>query len=242
MPDVASYSPIDSVYASGDGSRMPVWLRVFLVLGVAAAAAQSRGEPPSASRARGSPARRIEHLVVIFQENHSFDAYFSTYPVALNPPGQPQFHARPNTPSVNGLTRTLIDRNPNQSKPFRIDRREAYTCDQDHEYTVEQRARNGGLRDQFPRFAAQPPTNARQFCRKNAAGQWDTVMGYFDGNTVTAYWSYAQRFAMSDNHFATLAGQSTRGALVLTTGDSRGVLCGPKQSAYGDVPECEIGR
>src|SRR5262245_58413298 len=28
----------------------------------------------------------IKHLVVIFQENHSFDAYFATYPVAANPP------------------------------------------------------------------------------------------------------------------------------------------------------------
>jgi hypothetical protein len=50
----------------------------------------------------------IEHLVVIFQENHSFDAYFATYPLALNPPGQPTFRARPGTPSVNGLTPALI--------------------------------------------------------------------------------------------------------------------------------------
>ena len=33
------------------------------------------------------PKTPIEHLVVIFQENHSFDVYFATYPVALNPPG-----------------------------------------------------------------------------------------------------------------------------------------------------------
>src|SRR5215470_5301184 len=31
----------------------------------------------------------IEHLVVIFQENVSFDHYFATYPVALNPAGEP---------------------------------------------------------------------------------------------------------------------------------------------------------
>jgi phospholipase C len=33
----------------------------------------------------------IEHLVVIFQENVSFDHYFATYPVALNPSGEPSF-------------------------------------------------------------------------------------------------------------------------------------------------------
>ena len=81
------------------------------------------------------------------------------------------------TPSVNGLTPTLIERNPNSSKPFRIDRLQSYTCDQDHEYTAEQRARNGGLMDQFPRFDAQPPTNARQFCHKTRRG----AVGHGDG-------------------------------------------------------------
>ena len=180
----------------------------------------------------------IKHLVVIFQENHSFDAYFGTYPVALNPPGQPAFRARARTPSVNGLTPTLIERNPNSSKPFRIDRTDSYTCDQDHEYTAEQKARNGGLMDQFVRFDAQPPFNARQFCHKSPAGAWDTVMGYFDGNTVTAYWNYAQYFALGDNHYATMSGQSTRGALNLAAGDNYGVLCGPQTSVYGAVPEC----
>ena len=184
------------------------------------------------------PTTPIRYLVVIFQENHSFDGYFATYPVAANPPNQPHFHARPGTPSVNGLTPALIERNPNSSRPFRIDRTQSYTCDQDHDYTAEQRARNGGLMDRFPRFDAQGPTNARQFCHKGDNGHWDTVMGYFDGNTVTALWNYAQQFSLSDNSFATMSGQSTRGALNLTAGDTYGVLCGPRASVYGDVPEC----
>ena len=49
----------------------------------------------------------IRHVVVIFQENVSFDHYFGTYPIAANPPGQPQFNALPGTPSVNGLARLL---------------------------------------------------------------------------------------------------------------------------------------
>ncbi len=92
--------------------------------------------------------------------------------------------------------------------------------------------------DQFVRFDAEPPFNDRQFCHKSASGAWDTVMGYFDGNTVTAYWNYAQHFALGDNHFATMAGQSTRGALNLTVGDNYGVLCGPPTAVYGSVPEC----
>ena len=210
-----------------------IWvaLGTGILLLPAASAAGPAGKSPT-------PKTPIKHLVVIFQENHSFDAYFATYPVALNPPGQPAFRARPGTPSVNGLTPTLIERNPNSSKPFRIDRTQSYTCDQDHEYTAEQKARNGGLMDQFVRFDAHAPFNARQFCHKSAAGQWDTVMGYFDGNTVTALWNYAQHFALSDNSYATMSGQSTRGALNLTAGDNFGVLCGPQTSVYGKVPEC----
>ena len=44
----------------------------------------------------------IKHLVVIFDENVSFDHYFGTYPYAPNP-GEPAFRARPGTPTVNGL-------------------------------------------------------------------------------------------------------------------------------------------
>src|SRR5579875_3922888 len=42
----------------------------------------------------------IKHLVVIFQENVSFDHYFGTYPHAANPPGVPAFYPAPGTPSV----------------------------------------------------------------------------------------------------------------------------------------------
>ena len=46
----------------------------------------------SASRAAPATATPIKHLVVIFQENISFDHYFGTYPHATNPAGEPQFH------------------------------------------------------------------------------------------------------------------------------------------------------
>ena len=48
-------------------------------------------------------------------------------------------------------------------------------------------------------------------------------MGYYDGNTVTALWNYAQHFAMSDNSFGTNFGPSTPGALNLISGQTNGV-------------------
>ena len=60
-----------------------------------------------AAHAADSPSTQtpIHYVVVIFQENVSFDHYFATYPHALNPAGgKPPFSAKPQTPSVNGLT------------------------------------------------------------------------------------------------------------------------------------------
>src|SRR3984957_14104606 len=76
----------------------------------AVAADDSNGNGPNFGRHdndghHGDEARTatpIKHLVVIFGENRSVDHYFGTYPNALNPKGEPQFHALPNTPSVNG--------------------------------------------------------------------------------------------------------------------------------------------
>jgi phospholipase C len=176
------------------------------------------------SRSTDTP---IKHLVVIFQENVSFDHYFGTYPNALNPPYEPRFKAAPGTPSVNGYTDALLYNNPNflnkalngagASNPFRLDRSEAATADQGHDYTPEQQAFHGGLMDGFPKYTGTPgpPPN----------GQATTglVMGYYDGNTVTAYWNYAQRFAMNDNSFNTTFGPSTPGALNLISGQTGGV-------------------
>jgi len=163
------------------------------------------------------PTTPIQHVVVIFQENVSFDHYFATYPVAANKPGEPAFHAAPNTPSVNGLTGPLLTNNPNSAPPVRLDRSQAVTCDQDHSYADEQKAFNGGLMNKFVETVGL----SRPACDVAGLGK-RVVMGYFDGNTVTAMWSYAQHFAMSDNFFGTTFGPSTPGAINLVTGQTHG--------------------
>ena len=152
----------------------------------------------------------IKHLVVIFDENVSFDHYFATYPHAQNPAGEPEFHARERTPTVNGLTPQLRANNPNPA-PFRLDRSQAVTCDNDNHYTDEQRAYNGGLLNQFALLTA-----VGSGCAPNLN------MGYYDGNTITALWNYAQHFAMSDNFFASTFGTTVMGHLNLISGQTHG--------------------
>ncbi|PZS32151.1 MAG: phospholipase [Pseudonocardiales bacterium] len=168
------------------------------------------------NRDKQHTATPIEHLVVIFQENVSFDHYFATYPNAVNPTGEPTFQAAPHTPPVNGLTPALLTHNPNAANPARLDRSEALTCDQDHDYTPEQKAFDGGKMDKFVE------NTQTASCSPPAISKPGLVMDYYDGNTVTALWNYAQHFAMSDNSYDTVFGPSTPGALNLVSGQTHG--------------------
>ena len=162
----------------------------------------------------------IQHVVVIFQENVSFDHYFATYPNAANPGGEPIFVPRMGahpTPTVNGLSGPLLAHNPNSVQPFRMDRSQAIVCDQSHDYTGEQKAMDGGLMDQFVALDGTTQTG----CNDLGMGK-GLVMGYYDGNTVTALWNYAQHFAMNDNFFSTSFGPSTLGHLNLASGQTNG--------------------
>ncbi len=175
----------------------------------------------------------IKHVVIIYQENVSFDHYFATYPYAANQPNEPIFTPDILTPSVNGLGELingqlvgeLLTNNPNANNPangsnainpFRLSRSQASTCDQDHTPGDEQRAFDGGLMDLFPSTVG-VSSCAPTYSWGKGNG---LVMGYYDGNTVTAFWNYAQNFAMSDNSYSTVFGPSTPGALNLISGNT----------------------
>src|SRR5215472_17540137 len=127
---------------------------VACIASVAAlAGARQKGDDPATT----TP---IKHLVVIFQENVSYDHYFGAYPNATNPAGEPAFTAAAGTPAANGFTTALLTSNPNlnvangagAANPFRLDRSQAATADQGHSYTPEQEAEDNGLADLFPKF------------------------------------------------------------------------------------------
>src|SRR5271168_2656444 len=200
-------------------------------------------DSPDAASSGPATATPIKHLVVIFQENISFDHYFGTYPDAVNgTAGEPSFTALADTPAVNGLSGLLLTNNPNlnssneagAANPFRLSRAQAATSDQDHDYTPEQMAFDNGLMDLFPASvgtAGPPPTESM--------GPFETTgltMGYYDGNTVTALWNYAQHYAISDNSYDTNFGPSTDGAINLISGQTNGVTTdvNPGGSTIGD--------
>ncbi|HEX6495467.1 MAG TPA: alkaline phosphatase family protein [Acidobacteriaceae bacterium] len=189
----------------------------------------------------GAQPTAIQHVVVIFGENVSFDHYFATYPVAANPSGEPTFTAAAGTPTPMGLSGNLLRANPNASNtnngnaatnPFRLDRAQASTADQDHQYTPEQTAFDNGAMDLFP-FAvgkADPAALALSTSAPAAAATKGLTMGYFDGNTVTAMWNYAQHYSLNDHSFGTTFGPSSVGAVNLISGQTNGAMAGTSGS------------
>jgi len=181
-----------------------------------------------------TPQAAIQHVVVIFGENISFDHYFGTYPNAANTGGT-VFTAASGTPIPNNYISNpaLLTANPNlaagngtsAANPFRLGPNQAGTGDQDHNYGPEQAAFDSGKMDLFPLSVgtADGTTLTNETAAPGIANTTALTMGYYDGNTVTAIWNYAQHFSLNDHSFGTTFGASTQGAINLVSGQTNGV-------------------
>jgi phospholipase C len=209
--------------------------------------AQARSHHPgkghgSHSGHGSATATPIKHVVVIFQENESFDHYFATYPKAANTDGR-HFRAAKGTPAVDGLppatshslppglrhSTNLLTNNPNEAQPQRLDSSPTglaghaggqLTCDEDHNYSDEQQAFDGGKMDHFVQSTGVDAGSASPGGSPCLASQ---VMDYYDGNTVTAMWNYAQHYSLEDDSFGVTFGPSAPGAINVAAGDTGNV-------------------
>ena len=210
--------------------------------------------PPPPAAVPTTSAKVIQHVVILYGENVSFDHYFGTYPQASNAAGETPFTAAtaasaaasatalPATPTniANYIsTPALLTANPNlnakntnvatnstSANPFRLDPAQAATNDQDHNYGPEQTAFDGGKMDLFP-LSVGVANPASLTAATNGSALLSTTaltMGYYDGNTVTGLWNYAQHYAMNDHSFGTTFGPSTPGAINLISGQTNGVI------------------
>jgi len=192
----------------------------------------------------------IKHVVVIFGENISFDHYFGTYPNAANTGGTPFTTAAGTPTNISNYisTPTLLTANPNlasgngnsASNPFRLSPNQAATADQDHNYGPEQAAFDSGAMDLFPLSVGTADTAAleNETAAPGITATTALTMGYYDGNTVTAMWNYAQHFSMNDHSFGTTFGASTQGAINLVSGQTNGVAPGyPSGAASGVIAD-----
>jgi phospholipase C len=172
------------------GRRLPFAfaLSVALVSGVVFF---GRTEKPHAHSVVGI--HKIRHVVVVMQENRSFDSYFGTYPGA---DGLPQKNGRFTVcvpdPRTHICVRPFHDsRNRNSGGP--------------HEHLDAVRDVNGGRMDGFIREARRGRVSG---CEKapdsplcSLAAAKPDVMGYHDAREIPNYWTYARNFVLQDHMF-----------------------------------------
>ena len=169
------------------GGTLRLGSPVFLLLLVACGESTA---PPSATSPPDA-IHKIQHVVVIMQENRSFDSYFGTFPGA---DGIPMQNGVPTAclsdPELGTCVRPYHDSaDENQGGP----------------HTVQAAARDidGGRMDGF---IAETESSMGTTCNAPgkppcAANGPTDVMGYHDQHEIPNYWTYARNFVLQDHMF-----------------------------------------
>jgi phospholipase C len=136
---------------------------------------------------------KIRHIVVIMQENRSFDSYFGTYPGAEGLPRKNgKFTVCVPDPLNGGCQRPFHDStNRNAGGP--------------HDHLDAIRDIGGG---RMSGFIARAEAGRTMFCHRHIdspkcslAPKNPDVMGYHDAREIPNYWSYARHFVLQDHMF-----------------------------------------
>jgi phospholipase C len=171
--------------------------------------------------------RKIKHVIVIQQENRSFDSYFGTYPHAV---GIPMKHGKPAVcvpdPRSGSCVTPYVDHadvnggGPHNAKSAIADI-------------------NGGKMDGFigqaesGRKGCADPTNPA--CSNSATPD---VMGYHTGSDIPNYWTYAKDFVLQDHMFEPNASWSLPAHLFLVSEWS--AICGQHNNPFSCVNALQV--
>src|SRR5262252_1403692 len=123
--------------------------------------------------------RKIKHVIVITQENRSFDNYFGTYPGA---DGIPRGVCLPDR-LRGGCIRPYVDHSDGDPGVYLLHNNAASVVDL-----------HGGKMDGFVRVSESGCTNSKSMCGRAA-------MGYHVASDIPNYWAYAQNFVLQDHMF-----------------------------------------
>src|SRR5579859_3755781 len=155
---------------------------------------------------------KIQHVIIIMQENRSFDSYFGTYPGA---DGIPMKDGKPTVCVPNPQTRHCV-------RPFHD--RHDLNYGGPHEPRDEQRDAAGGRLNGFIR---QEQSGIRKRCRTAfdptcaaaaTSNNPPDVMGYHTGSDIPNYWAYARNYVLQDHMFESDASWSLPSHLYMVSG------------------------
>ncbi|MHB1743301.1 MAG: alkaline phosphatase family protein, partial [Acidobacteriaceae bacterium] len=159
--------------------------------------AEAAGKGQAASAPKDIP---IKHIIIIFQENRSFDSYFGTFPGA---DGIPMRNGVPTVCNPDPTTGKCV-------KPY-LDHNDV-NCGGPHAAEHSLAVVDNGKMDGFIRavqaeagFGLYPLVWASDYCKQPTdPKESDPVMGYHNGGDIPNYWAYAKHFVLQDHMFETL--------------------------------------
>ncbi len=178
-------------YTKGSSNRATrnVFSIVVTLLFATTTLAACGGSPPTSN----ADIHKIKHVVVIMQENRSFDTYFGTYPGA---DGIPMQNGTPSVCVQDTKTNTCV-------KPFHDS--QDLNHGGPHGQTDATNDINGGKMDGFiQQMRSKAPKNCSGPFDPNCAvtnQQMPDVMGYHDAHEIPNYWAYAKNFVLQDHMF-----------------------------------------
>jgi phospholipase C len=176
----------------------------------------------------------IRHLILVIQENHTFDNYFGTYPGANGiPPGasnpaslnstlmdyvspfhldakQPIYIVGDELPPGVADPLDLEDSGNDSVSPFHLS--STVTTDISHAWTAAHVAYDNGRMDGF--------IYAQDVLKLNGT----EAMGYYTRSDLPYYYDYADNYVLDDNFFSSLLGPSLPNHLYIASGTSGGII------------------
>ncbi len=150
---------------------------------------------------------KIQHVVIIMQENRSFDEFFGTYPGADGLPRKNgQFTVCVPDPRAHRCQRPYHDTTADNGGG-------------NHVFSDVARVENHGKMDGFIAVAETEPRNCGAVVHPKckSSGPPD-VMGYHDGRDLPNYWAYAKNFVLQDHMFQNVSSWSFPGHLAMVSG------------------------
>ncbi|HUN37029.1 MAG TPA: alkaline phosphatase family protein [Trebonia sp.] len=192
------------------------------------------GKTPAQLAAKRSPLSAIEHVVVLMQENRSFDHYFGAMP------GVRGFADKSVSSSVFYQKDTSPGNTQGYLLPFHADTHSSNAMQipsNSHSWGPLHDCWNNGAMDSFvlTQTSATDPTlpfSDSSLSYQGAAGQY--TMAYFKRDDIPFHWALADAFTICDGYHAAMLGPTWPNRLYLMTGqvDPQGGQGGPTYSNY----------
>jgi phospholipase C len=151
-------------------------------------------------------ASNIEHVVLIVEENHTFDAYFGRYCQA--PSG-----SNPTCTQGPNCCERAPDQEPHGASPGMLDDASNFATDRDHAQACELQQINGGKMDGYVTgsMGAQTCLGVGPKC----SSPNNFVLA--EKGTMSTYWSYADQYALADRYFQPIAGGTASNNMYFAT-------------------------